>query len=422
MNSRVEGLVNFIDKSMTAHFAVKNIENLLVENDYTELKLEEEFKLNGKKFYVKIDDTALLAINIGDKKLEDGFKIIGSHTDSPTFRIKRNPVMKSAGNIILNTEVYGGPILYTWMDRLLSAAGRISFFKEGKIVTELIDFKKPIFTIPSLAIHMNREVNKGFEFNAQKHTLPLMALDNEEMKEDLLLNEMAKIKGIDSKDILDYDLYIYDTAKGELVGLKEEFISQGRQDNLFMAYTSLIALLESNASGINVFLATDNEEVGSTSYAGADSPVLGRILERVAIALGANREEYLRALENSFLISADAAHAVHPNFTEKADPTNQPILGGGPVIKYAASRSYTSDAYSAGKFIDMCTKAKVPFQTYHNRSDVKGGSTIGPISQSQIAIKSVDIGMSTLGMHSARELTGVSDVAHFINVFKEFYK
>ncbi|EGY80615.1 M18 family peptidase [Peptoniphilus indolicus ATCC 29427] len=269
---------------------------------------------------------------------------------------------------------------------------------------------------------MNREVNKGFEFNAQKHTLPLMALDSEEMKEDLLLNEMAKIKGIDSKDILDYDLYIYDTAKGELVGLKEEFISQGRQDNLFMAYTSLIALLESNASGINVFLATDNEEVGSTSYAGADSPVLGRILERVAIALGANREEYLRALENSFLISADAAHAVHPNFTEKADPTNQPILGGGPVIKYAASRSYTSDAYSAGKFIDMCTKAKVPFQTYHNRSDVKGGSTIGPISQSQIAIKSVDIGMSTLGMHSARELTGASDVAHFINVFKEFYK
>lgn len=422
MNSRVEGLIKFIDKSMTAHFAVKNMEDLLVENDYTELKLEEEFNLNGKKFYVRIDDTALLAINIGDKKLEDGFKIIGSHTDSPTFRIKRNPVMKSAGNVILNTEVYGGPILYTWIDRLLSAAGRISYFKEGKVVTELIDFKKPIFTIPSLAIHMNREVNKGFEFNAQKHTLPLMALDSEEMKEDLLLNEMAKIKGIEAKDILDYDLYIYDTSKGALVGLKEEFISQGRQDNLFMAYTSLVALLESNASGINVFLATDNEEVGSTSYAGADSPVLGRILERVAIALGASREEYLRALENSFLISADAAHAVHPNFTEKADPTNQPVLGGGPVIKYAASRSYTSDAYSAGRFIDMCTKANVPFQTYHNRSDVKGGSTIGPISQSQIAIKSVDIGMSTLGMHSARELTGASDVAHFINVFKEFYK
>lgn len=406
MNSRVESLMSFIDKSMTAHFAVKNMEDLLVENDYTELKLEEEFNLNGKKFYVRIDDTALLAINIGDKKLEDGFKIIGSHTDSPTFRIKRNPVMKSAGNVILNTEVYGGSILYTWLDRLLSAAGRISYFKEGKVVTELIDFKKPIFTIPSLAIHMNREVNKGFEFNAQKHTLPLMALDSEEMKEDLLLNEMAKIKGIDAKDILDYDLYIYDTSKGALVGLKEEFISQGRQDNLFMAYTSLVALLESNASGINVFLATDNEEVGSTSYAGADSPVLGRILERVAIALGASREEYLRALENSFLISADAAHAVHPNFTEKADPTNQPVLGGGPVIKYAASRSYTSDAYSAGRFIDMCTKANVPFQTYHNRSDVKGGSTIGPISQSQIAIKSVDIGMSTLGMHSARELTG----------------
>lgn len=422
MNSRVEGLIKFIDKSMTAHFAVKNMEDLLVENDYTELKLEEEFNLNGKKFYVRIDDTALLAINIGDKKLEDGFKIIGSHTDSPTFRIKRNHVMKSAGNVILNTEVYGGPILYTWIDRLLSAAGRISYFKEGKVVTELIDFKKPIFTIPSLAIHMNREVNKGFEFNAQKHTLPLMALDSEEMKEDLLLNEMAKIKGIEAKDILDYDLYIYDTSKGALVGLKEEFISQGRQDNLFMAYTSLVALLESNASGINVFLATDNEEVGSTSYAGADSPVLGRILERVAIALGASREEYLRALENSFLISADAAHAVHPNFTEKADPTNQPVLGGGPVIKYAASRSYTSDAYSAGRFIDMCTKANVPFQTYHNRSDVKGGSTIGPISQSQIAIKSVDIGMSTLGMHSARELTGASDVAHFINVFKEFYK
>lgn len=419
---RVKDLIGFIDKSMTAHFAVKNMVELLDKNGYKEWKIKEEFKLDGAKFYVKIDDTALLALNIGDKKLEDGFKIIGSHTDSPTFRIKRNPIMKSAGNVILNTEIYGGPILYTWMDRPLSAAGRISFLRDGKVITELVDFKKPIFTIPSLAIHMNREVNKGFEFNAQKHTLPLMALDSEEMKEDVLLNELVKIKEVDSKDILDYDLYIYDTSKGELVGLKEEFISQGRQDNLFMAYTSLVALLESEASGVNVFLATDNEEVGSTSYAGADSPVLDRILERVAIALGASREEYLRALERSFLISADAAHAVHPNFSEKADPTNQPVLGGGPVIKYAASRAYTSDSYSAGRFIEMCSRAKVPFQTYHNRSDVKGGSTIGPISQSQIAIKSVDIGMSTLGMHSARELTGVTDVEHFINAFLEFYK
>ncbi|WP_455256773.1 M18 family aminopeptidase [Peptoniphilus asaccharolyticus] len=419
---RVKDLIGFIDKSMTAHFAVKNMVELLDKNGYKEWKIKEEFKLDGSKFYVKIDNTALLALNIGDKKLEDGFKIIGSHTDSPTFRIKRNPIMKSAGNVILNTEIYGGPILYTWMDRPLSAAGRISFLRDGKVITELVDFKKPIFTIPSLAIHMNREVNKGFEFNAQKHTLPLMALDSEEMKEDVLLNELAKIKEVDSKDILDYDLYIYDTSKGELVGLKEEFISQGRQDNLFMAYTSLVALLESEASGVNVFLATDNEEVGSTSYAGADSPVLDRILERVAIALGVSREEYLRALERSFLISADAAHAVHPNFSEKADPTNQPVLGGGPVIKYAASRAYTSDSYSAGRFIEMCSRAKVPFQTYHNRSDVKGGSTIGPISQSQIAIKSVDIGMSTLGMHSARELTGATDVEHFINVFLEFYK
>lgn len=420
--NRSKDLISFIDKSMTAHFAAKNLADLLEENGYKELKVEEEFVLDDTKYYIRIDDTAILGINIGDKKLENGFKIIGSHSDSPGFRIKRNPVMKSANNVVLNTEVYGGPMLYTWFDRPLSAAGRISFVKEGKVVMELVDFKKPIFTIPSLAIHMNREVNKGFEFNPQKHTLPLMAINSEEMTEDIFLKELAKLKGIKKEDILDYDIYLYDTAKGEIIGLRDEFISQGRQDNLFMAYTSMTALIESKASGINLCLVTDNEEVGSMSYAGADSPVLNRLLERVSIALGADREEYLRALEKSFLISADAAHAAHPNFSEKADPTNQPILGGGPVIKYAASRSYTSDAYSAGKFIDICNNAKVPFQTYHNRSDVKGGSTIGPISQSQIAIKSVDIGMSTLGMHSVRELTGVDDVEHFINAFKEFYK
>lgn len=419
---RIKGLIEFIDKSMTAHFAAKNLIDLLIENDYKELKVDEEFILEGSKFYIKIDDTAVLALNIGEDKLKEGFKIIGSHTDSPTFRIKRNPIIKRANNVVLNTEVYGGPLLYTWFDRSLSVAGRISVIKDGELRTELVDFKRPILTIPSLAIHMNREVNKGFEFNPQKHTLPLMALNNEEITEDILLKELANLKSINPNDIIDYDLYLYDTAKGELVGLKNEFISQGRQDNLFMAYTSLMALLDSKAKGINVFLTTDNEEVGSTSYAGANSPVLARLLERIAIALGASREEYLRALEKSFLISADAAHAAHPNFIEKADPTNQPVLGGGPVIKYAASRSYTSDAYSAGKFIDICNRAKVPFQTYHNRSDVKGGSTIGPISQSQIAIKSVDIGMSTLGMHSVRELTATADVEHFINVFLEFYK
>lgn len=419
---KVKGLMNFLDNSVTAHFAAKNMVDLLEEKGFKELKLEEKFILNTDSFYVRIDDTAVLAFKIGEGKLENGFKIIGSHTDSPTFRIKRNPIIKSVGNVVLNTEIYGGPILYSWFDRALSAAGRISYFKDGKLTTELIDLKRPVFTIPSLAIHMNREVNKGFDINAQKHTLPLMALDSDEMSEDVLLKELAKIKSISEKDIVDYDLFLYDTAKAEIVGLKEEFISSGRQDNLFMAYTSLYALLETKASGISVFLATDNEEVGSTSYAGADSPVLDRILERIAIALGASREEYLRALEKSFLISADAAHAAHPNFTEKADPTNKPLLGAGPVIKYAASRAYTSDSYSASKFIEICARAGVPFQTYHNRSDVKGGSTIGPISQSQIAIKSVDVGMSTLGMHSVRELTGKADVEHFINVFEEFYK
>ncbi|WBW50090.1 M18 family aminopeptidase [Peptoniphilus equinus] len=410
--------IDFLNASKNQYFAAKNLEALLVAQGYKELKSTEAFTLDGEKFFLRLDDTGILAVNIGADA--DRFNIVGSHTDSPAFRIKANPVMKKEGCVLLNTEVYGGPIYSTWLDRPLSIAGRVSVLEEGHVVMKHVDFEKPVCTIPSLAIHMNRDVNKGFELNPQTHLLPLVGMDHEGMTETVLLEQVAALVG---GEILDYDLYLYDTQPADRIGFNEELIQCGRQDNLFMAYTSLIAFLEAgDHTAINVFLATDNEEVGSTSYAGADSPVLGRLLERLALALGKDRDEYLAMIERSFLISADAAHAVHPSYPEAADPTNRPRLGAGPVIKYAANRAYTSDAYSAGRFIHYCNLANVPYQTYHNRSDKKGGSTIGPISTSQIAIHSVDIGMSTLGMHACRELTGAKDVDYFIDVFKVFYE
>ena len=359
--------------------------------------------------------------------MEEGFRIIGSHSDSPSFRIKSNAEISVEDTYLkLNTEGYGGAILSSWFDRPLAIAGRVILKSQNVLCPreEIININKPICIIPSLAIHMNREVNDGYKFNKQKDTLPLVGLINETLeKDDFLLKEISKTLDVDKEDILDFDLYLYEYEKGSIIGPNEEFISSSRLDNLSMAHASLHGLIDSKGkSGINMVVIFDNEEVGSSTKQGADSNMLLNIMERICLSLGKDRQDFFTSLYSSFLISADLAHALHPNFMEKHDPTNRPIMGGGPVIKVSANQLYTSDAFSAGVYKNICEKCGVKYQQFVNRSDQRGGSTIGPISSTHLDINSVDIGSPILSMHSIRELGSVEDHYNIYKTFVEFYQ
>lgn len=425
-NKLLNGMLDFMDKSPVNFFAVKTMEEILIKNNFEELDLSKDFNLKeNSKFYIKNNDSAIIAFSIG--KIKRGiFKIIDSHTDSPGFKVKSNPLIKTENMLSLNTEVYGGPILNTWLDRPLSMAGRVILKSDDPLnpKMQLINFEKNLCIIPNLAIHMNRDINKGFELNPQIHTLPLVALDNSKKyeKKDFIKEVISKKLEIKTEEILDYELYLYDRQKASILGLNDEFISSGRIDNLASAYLSLKSLVENkNHTEINVIIATDNEEVGSGTKMGADSSFIETSLERIVSGLKMNREDYLKNLENSFMISSDMAHGIHPNFKEKTDPTNIPLLGGGPVIKYAANKSYASDSISGAIFKDLCARAKVPVQTFYNRSDLRGGTTIGPITSRRINVRTVDVGCPMLAMHSVRELMAIKDLEYMFKVFKEFF-
>lgn len=419
-----QDLIEFLHQSPSAYQAVEVMAEQLRAAGYRELKGHETWSLKeGDKVYYIKSDSSIFAADLGKGTFKQGFRLIGSHSDSPSFRIKPNSEMRSEGFLKLNTEVYGGPILNTWFDRPLSVAGRVAVRSGDLMEPEIrtVDVQRPILYIPNPAIHMNRDVNKGVELNRQTQVLPVVALEAEASEEKIFHQLIAEKLGVAQEDILDYELYLYETAKGELVGLNEEFISSKRMDNLSMAHASVKALIESQGSGIRIAAVYDNEEVGSRTKQGAGSPTLANLLERLVYALGGDRNDYLEALEKSFMISADLAHAVHPNFAEFADPTNRPRINQGPVIKIAANQSYTSDAQSTAVFKGICDKAGVPCQTFVNRSDKSGGSTIGPISSTMLPIRSVDIGNPILGMHSIREFGGVEDHYFVYQAFKVFY-
>lgn len=419
-----QDLIEFLHQSPSAYQAVEVMAEQLRAAGYRELKGQETWSLKeGDKVYYIKSDSSIFAADLGKGTFKEGFRLIGSHSDSPSFRIKPNSEMRSEGFLKLNTEVYGGPILNTWFDRPLSVAGRVAVRSGDLMEPEIrtVDVQRPILYIPNPAIHMNRDVNKGVELNRQTQVLPVVALEAEASEEKIFHQLIAEKLGVAQEDILDYELYLYETAKGELVGLNEEFISSKRMDNLSMAHASVKALIESQGSGIRIAAVYDNEEVGSRTKQGAGSPTLANLLERLVYALGGDRNDYLEALEKSFMISADLAHAVHPNFAEFADPTNRPRINQGPVIKIAANQSYTSDAQSTAVFKGICDKAGVPCQTFVNRSDKSGGSTIGPISSTMLPIRSVDIGNPILGMHSIREFGGVEDHYFVYQAFKVFY-
>ncbi len=421
-------LIEFIDESPSAYHVINNSVDLLLENKFEELNINEKWELKeGGKYFVKKSDSTILSFTIGKKlDLSNGFRIFGSHTDSPGFRIKPNPEMITNGVVRLNTEVYGGPILNTWFDRPLSIAGRliIKSKKTFRPEVKIISIEDKILTIPNLAIHQNREVNNGVKIDRQNDTLPIISLINESFeKENYLLKFIASKSKINYEDILDFDLYLYATEKGDLVGINKELISAPKLDNLVSVYAGLIGMIENENidNKINVFVGFDNEEIGSATKQGADSNYLINILERIIYGLGYTRSDFLTMLSSSFMLSADGAHAAHPAHMVKTDPTNCGKMNEGVSIKMSANQRYTSDAYSIGVIKQVIDNTDIKIQYFVNQSNEIGGSTIGPISSTHLDVEAIDLGIPMLAMHSVRELCGIKDVYYLKELAKEFF-
>lgn len=428
MNVKIKSLLNFLDNSPCNFLAVATAKNLLNENGFTEKFLDRKIVINpGDKFYITKNDSAIFAFSVGKKPIsETGLKIVAAHSDSPCFRIKPHAEMLCEGGIVkLNTEVYGGPILYTWFDRPLSLAGRVILKGEDALhpVTRLIKINRPLLSISHLAIHFNRQVNEGNHISKQKDMLPILAKITEKFEaENMLLRFVAEELKLNMDQILDFDLMVYDTEKACTFGLNDEFISAGRLDDLSMVHAALEAITDVKDEDATCVAAIfDNEETGSGTKQGAGSPVLANIIRRMVECQGGGYDAFCQALAKSFLVSADNAHAFHPNYGEKYDPTNHPALGSGPCIKINANCKYMSDAHSSAIFKSLCMKANAPFQYFVNHSDVAGGSTLGNILTGQIDIEGVDVGNPLLAMHSVRETGSVADHINMIKVFKQFF-
>ena len=428
MNNYIESLLQFMDASVCNFLAVDTIKQMLSKNGYVEKRIEQPLQCQpGDKFFVTKNDSAIFAIKIGSRPIsETGFKIITAHSDSPCFRIKPHPEMLSGDRLVrLNTEVYGGPILYTWFDRPLSLAGRVILRGESalKPVTRLLKIDEPILMIPHLAIHFNRSVNEGNALSKQKDMLPILTRISESLSANgLLVNYIAKSLNVAVDDILDFDMFLYNTQPATLTGLNKEFVMSGRLDDLSMAHAAITAIIEATDNEATCISAIfDNEETGSGTKQGAHSPVLSNLLRRIAECQGVNYDGFCQAVGRSFMISADNAHAFHPNYAEKYDPTNHPALGGGPVIKINANCKYMTDAHSAAIFKSLCDEAGAPCQYFVNHSDVAGGSTLGNIFTGQLDIEGVDVGNPLLAMHSACETGSTDDHINMIRAFKQFF-
>lgn len=419
----MQGLLEFIKKAPTAFHAVRECEEMLNEKGF--IKLNENAKwnleLNGK-YYITRNQSAVLAFTLPDKIEKLSFNISAAHTDSPTFKLKPNFTLEKGKYGMLNTEIYGGPILNTWLDRPLNIAGRVIIRTLEGLTTRLISFDKPMCIIPNCSIHYCSELNKGVALNAQNELVPLFC-DANINKEDLL-NLIAKRLNIDPDDIISHDLYLALLDRGCIGGANNEFIMAPQIDNLECSYACLQAFLATKpaSSSVNVVALFDNEEIGSRTRQGAASKMLADILERISISLSLTKEEHLMALANSFIISADNAQGYHPNYPQKYDPTNAVYLNKGIVIKNAARGSYTTDGISQAYFKMLCKKSRSRFQLNTNRSDILGGSTLGCISLNNVSIHSVDIGLPQIAMHSAYETAGTYDLVDLIKALEEFYR
>ena len=427
----IKRLLSFLDASPVNFWTVKNIAAELEQNGFRRLNPQEPLgKVEaGDKFYVTKNDSSIYAFHIGKQSLADaGFHMICAHCDSPTFRIKPNAEMDCEGGIVkLNTEVYGGPIMSTWFDRPLTLAGRVIVKGEDAMhpQTLLLHIKRPLLQISNLAIHFNRQVKDGVKLSRQKDVLPILGIINDELeKGNLLMNVITDELHIQKEEILDFDLYLADATPACTFGAHDEFISSGRLDDLSMCWAGVEAMIGtvSESDTTRVLAIFDNEETGSQTKQGAGSPFLSYMLKRIALAQSGTEEAFYQAVERAFMVSADNAHAWHPNYSEKYDPTNHPMLGGGPVIKFNAAQKYASDAVSAAIFANICEAANVPCQRFVNHSDVAGGSTLGNILASSIPLKGVDMGNAILAMHSCRETGSVADHEYCVKAFTKFYE
>ncbi len=416
-----EKLLAFIRKSPTAFHAVDTMRKKLADQGFQELSEKDYWKLTpGGRYMVTRNNSALIAFSIPEDAPRR-FHIMASHSDSPTFKIKENPeITVEKAYVKLNVEKYGGMLMSPWFDRPLSVAGRVIVSEGGEIREKLIDIDRDLLMIPSLAIHMNREVNSGYSYNPQKDLLPLYGTAG---TEETFSKTLAEAAGVREEEILSHDLFLYSRTRGAVWGAEKEFISAGRLDDLQCAFASMEGLLSGEKKkSIAVHCVMDNEEVGSGTKQGAASTFLKDTLLRINSGLGRTYEEYLMSLADSFMISADNAHALHPNYTDMADPVNRPLLNKGIVIKYNANQKYCTDAVSAARFKELCNRAEVPYQTFVNRSDMAGGSTLGNISNTQVPVNTVDIGLPQLAMHSPYETAGVKDTLSLVKAAELFFE
>ena len=417
-----EDMASFIKNSPTAFHAVDSLKKILNGEGYQELSEGRRWEGSpGGKYYVTRNDSSLIALKVGANLENYRFNIVASHSDSPTFKIKENEELEVRGKYIqLNTEGYGGMLCAPWFDRPLSVAGRVVVKEGNRFVSRLVKVDRDLVMIPNVAIHMNRKVNEGLEYNKQVDMLPLFG--GSECRKGDFKKMIAEELGTEEKDIYGMDLYLYNRMEPSIWGANEEFISCPQLDDLQCAYASLQGFLKgTNEESINVFACFDNEEVGSGTKQGAGSTFLYDVLHRISRGLGKDEEEFYCALASIFMLSCDNSHAVHPNHPEKTDACNCVYMNEGIVIKSHAGQKYTSDAVSTAVFKEICEKAGVPVQFFSNRSDMAGGSTLGNIAMSHVSVNSVDIGLPQLSMHSPYETAGIKDTYYMIRATEEFF-
>ncbi|TRO25796.1 M18 family aminopeptidase [Ectopseudomonas mendocina] len=418
----IQGLLDFLNASPTPFHATTSLAMRLEAAGYRHLDERAPWQTEaGGRYYVTRNDSSIIAFKLGKRPAVDGgIRLVGAHTDSPCLRVKPNPELQRQGFFQLGVEVYGGALLAPWFDRDLSLAGRVTYRRDGKVESQLIDFYQPIAVIPSLAIHLNREANQGWAINPQNELPPILAqLASSETADfrALLAEQLAMEHDFNPDAVLDYELSFYDTQSAAIVGLNQDFIASARLDNLLSCYAGLLALIESDDEETCVLVCTDHEEVGSCSACGADGPFLEQVLRRVL----PGGDAFVRAIQRSLLVSADNAHGVHPNYADKHDGNHGPKLNAGPVIKINSNQRYATNSETAGFFRHLCLENEVPVQSFVVRSDMGCGSTIGPITASQLGVRTVDIGLPTFAMHSIRELAGSHDLDHLVKVLTAFY-
>ncbi len=449
----IQDLLRFIEQSPSPYHTIESARKMLQAAGFLELSEKDNWSLQkGSRYFVVRGGSAIIAFTLPAEEVK-GFHMAAAHSDSPSFKLKENPELTvEQAYTKLNVEKYGGMLMSTWFDRPLSIAGRVYISTKDGLEERLVCLDKDLLVIPNLAIHMNREANDGVKYSAQKDMCPVMGgLADKEMFRKGLAEEL----NVDSADILGQDLFLYVRQKGLVVGAKEDMLLSPRLDDLECAFAGLTALIEAGAACndlkeesvcenlkiektldkekdlqkkhavsknyVKLCAVLDNEEVGSGTKQGADSDFLLNIMKRIVYGMGGTEVDYMQAAADSFMISADNAHALHPNYPEKADPSNRPVLNGGIVIKYSGNQKYTSDAYTGSRMKKLCMEAEVPYQVFFNHSDVLGGSTLGNISTSHVSVPSVDIGLAQLAMHSAVETAGAKDVEYLVRVLKHYF-